>query len=311
MKNTSKTILFFGNERIATGTTTSVLTLKKLLAAGYHVAAVVAHNDPSASRKQRDLEIASVAQEHNIPLLLPHRLHDIAEQLTSYNAQLAVLVAYGKIIPQRVIDLFPQGIINLHPSLLPLHRGPTPLESVLLAGERATGVSIMQLAKEMDAGPVYAQQEVPLNGDETKQALANHLLEIGSDMMLDVIPKVLDGTAEPKAQDHANATYDHLIKKADGAIDWSKPARQLEREIRAFSGWPGSRTTLGTIEVTITKAHCVSMTGTAGKTDILEKSPIVYCGNDALCIDGIKPAGKNEMTGKAFLAGHKSVFLSS
>ncbi len=309
MKKISNKIVFFGNERLATGVITSAPTLKALVTAGYDVVAVVSHYTRGSSRNARVLEIETVAKEHGIPLLLPHKPIEIAEQLKAYNADAAVLVAYGKIVPQEIIDIFPAGIINIHPSLLPLHRGSTPIESVMLSGESETGVSLMQLASVMDAGPVFTQEAITLSGKETKQELADKLLEIGKDLVITYLSTILAGKLEPAPQDDSQATYDSLIEKQDGIIDWQKPAKQIEREIRAYAEWPKSRTTLANKDVVITQAHSVPSTGDdeePGSITIAPESKAITIAttNGSLRIEKLKPDGKNEMTTNAFLAGY-------
>lgn len=304
MKKTSKPIIFFGNERIATGVSTNTPVLISLLEAGYNVAAIVSNYEHGKSRNVRDLEVAMVAAKHSIPLLLPSKPKDIESELKAYDAGVGVLVAYGKIIPQSVIDIFPYGIINIHPSLLPQHRGPTPLESIILDGSTQTGVSIMELSKDMDAGPIYAQAKLTLRGTETKQQLADILLDIGSSMLTEVLPGILDGNIVAIPQDMSAATYDMLITKEDGLLDWQKPAEQLAREIRAYEGWPKSRTTLGGKEVVITKAHAVLGQGNLGTSWRDGKNFGIYTSRGVLAIDYLKPAGKQEMTVEAFLAGY-------
>ncbi|MGC1176964.1 MAG: methionyl-tRNA formyltransferase, partial [Candidatus Saccharimonadales bacterium] len=153
MKKTSKKIVFFGNERLATGVTTEVWTLRQLLEEGYVIAAVVvAQKNTGPSRSARPLEIVALAEKHHIPVLSPEKPADIAEKLQAFGADIGVLVAYGKIVPQSVIDIFPAGIVNIHPSLLPKHRGPTPIESAILNGDEETGVSLMKLTAQMDTG---------------------------------------------------------------------------------------------------------------------------------------------------------------
>lgn len=301
----SKTVVFFGNERLATGVTTEAPTLQALIASGYHVAAVVANFERSTSRTARDLEIAQVAERHGIPLLLPKKLSEIKEQLAACNADAGILVAYGRIVPEDIISLFPKGILNIHPSLLPKHRGPTPIESAILNGDNKTGVSIMQLVKAMDAGPVYAQAEIPLAGDEAKQDLADRLLEIGNVMLLDLLPEMLAEDVVAIPQDDSRATYDNLLSKNDGAIDWNKPAEQIEREIRAFIGWPKSRAELAGIDVVIASSKVVKeQIGKPGSIAIRGKQFFVACGEGSLEIITLKPAGKNEMSAAAFLAGY-------
>lgn len=307
MKKTSKTVIFFGNERLATGVTTSTPTLKALVKSGYIIAAIVTNHSPASSRSVRQLEVETFAIENNIPLLLPTKPQDIIDKLKNYDATIGVLVAYGKIVPQSIIDIFPNGIVNVHPSLLPLHRGPTPIESVLLDGSTSTGVSLMKLVKAMDAGPVYSQTTVTIGKNETKQMLANKLGVIGSEMVTDALPKILTDTIKTIPQIDSNATYDSLITKSDGIIKWSKPAHEIAHEIRAYFGWPGSRTTFSGKDVLITDAHVVPATGLPGSLLVTKTSLVVATGKDGLAITRVKPVGKSEMDIQSFLAGYRKL----
>ncbi len=302
----NKPLIFFGNERLATGVSTTAPVLRALIENGYSIAAVVSNYESATSRSSRELEVASIAHTYHIPVLLPGKPTEIADQLASYGAEMGILIAYGRIVPQSIIDLFPKGIVNIHPSLLPLHRGPTPLESVLLAGETKTGVSIMALAKEMDAGPVYGQAEVNLKGNESKQALADLLSETGKSMLLELLPGILEGSIVALPQDESRATYDSLLKKDDGVIDWRKPAQVLDREIRAYLNWPKSRTMIAGKEVVITKAHATNHSSEAGKITAEHSILNVGCGEGSLVIEHLKPAGKQEMTGADFIRGYGS-----
>lgn len=254
----SKNLVFFGNERLSTGfSPDGSPTLQLLINAGYTVSAVVANHEAGTSRNARKLEIEEVAKKHNIPVLLPAKPADIKEELAAFNASVGVLVAYGRIIPQSIIDIFPKGILNIHPSLLPHYRGSTPIEQAILDGATETGVSIMQLVKKMDAGPIYAQTAISLNEGETKQALTSRLLHLGGKLLLDTLPEVLTGTATPRPQEEEFATFTSLIKKTDSTLDPTKPALQLEREVRAFAGWPKSKTTIFGHLVTILQSRVV------------------------------------------------------
>ncbi|MBW3538432.1 methionyl-tRNA formyltransferase [Candidatus Parcubacteria bacterium] len=316
--STKHRLVFFGNERLCTGLdTTSVATLKALVEAGYRIELVVASHHAARSRRQRPLEVEAVAKAHGIPVLVTTGAAEIKQRLVKLRPTAGVLVAYGKIVPPAIIDLFERGIINLHPSLLPRFRGPTPIEQAILDGVTKTGVSLMRLAAAMDAGPVFAQHEVALSGRETKAQLAEELLGAGAKLMIKYLPGILDGSLQPVPQDHAQATYTRLITKADGVIDWTMPADRIERQIRAYLGWPGSRTTLAGHDVTITAARVapprpglentkdvrpgLKEPGTVLRTDLKELA--VACGQDTLVIERLKPAGKAEMTGQAFLAG--------
>jgi len=293
-------LIFFGNERLATAVTTTAPTLRALITAGYPIAAVVSHDEHSTSRKKRLLEIAEVAHAHNIPVLLPTKPADILEQLKSYRPAAAVLIAYGKIVPQNVIDVFPKGIINIHPSPLPEYRGPTPVEQAILDGRIQTAVSLMQLEKAMDAGPVYAQRDVPITPDISKQALATTLLETGAELLIQNLPSILDGRLQPTPQDESRATYCNLLNKRAGKLDPStKTAAQLEREIRAYLGYPKSRLTFNDNEVIVTTAHVVD--------SATDQALVVNCAdNTLLAIDQlIAPSGKS-MDAASFIRGYST-----
>jgi methionyl-tRNA formyltransferase len=308
MSKTSRTILFFGNERLATGVTTTTPVLRSLLRAGYTVTAIiVAQDETGPSRKSRELEISSVADEYKIPILQPQKLSDAKDQLSTYGAEAAVLVAYGKLVPATIIDLFPHGIINIHPSLLPKHRGSIPLEGVLLGGDKETGVSLMQLAVKMDAGPIYAQETILLRGNETKQGLADQLSTLASAMLIDYLPSILDGSLVPGPQKEADATYDTRITKTAGllnTLDWNQPVETIYRKVRAYAGWPRTRTTVGDTDIIITRAHIGSGDGIPGSLWIDGKMFGIHARDGVLIIDSLIPAGKREMTGQAFLAGY-------
>lgn len=305
MKQMLKKIVFFGNERLATGVSTSAATLQKLLDNGYEIAAVVANYETAQSRVSRKLEIAELAAEYGIPLLTPDNPLDIADKLRNYGAAAGVLVAYGRVVPPQILELFPQGIVNIHPSLLPERRGSTPIEQAILDGTEETGVSLMHLVEKMDAGPILCQQKVSLNGHETKQQLADQLLKIGGEMLLDMLPSIFDGSAKATVQDETEATYSSIIAKADGTIDWHKPALQIEREIRAFAGWPRSRTKLGDYGLIISGVRVIDSSGKAGSHVASKDTLTVYCGMQALEILLLQPAGKKEMPIRAFLSGYK------
>lgn len=304
-------VVYFGNERLVSGLHhTEAPILRGLIERGYEVVAVVSHHSHSQSRSQRDLEVAEIAQSKNIPLFLPNKPSEIIEELKTLNADIAVLAAYGRIVSQQIIDLFPLGIVNIHPSLLPAYRGPTPIESALLNGDGETGISIMQLSAGMDEGPVYAQRIVAIEENDDKFHLYTRIASTSVQLFFEVFPKIVDGSLVPTPQDDAHATYSKLITKSDAIIDWSKPAAQIEREIRAFAGWPQSRTKLGSLEVIITKSQVVHrQIGAPGSFAIAndDAAPLLIQAKDyCLNINTIKPLGKKEMPIQAFLAGYGS-----
>lgn len=266
MTKMSKTIVFFGNEKLATGIPhPKPVILDAIRTAGFTIESIV--TGP-------------------LNTLKPH------------NSQLAVLAAYGRIIPQSVLDQFPLGIINVHPSLLPLYRGPTPIEQALLDGTRKTGVSIMQLTAGMDEGPIYKQKAVHLRGNESKVELTERLQRLGAELVVEVLPQIATGQLQPRSQPHPDrAIYSRKLTKEDGILDLTKSAEQLEREIRAYFEWPKSSTQLAGKDVIITAAHVAKEAGS--------KDLSIQTSKDFLIIDRLKPAGGKEMTSQAFLAGHK------
>jgi len=292
----SKRLVFFGNERLATATTTSVPVLRALITAGYEVTAVLASHADPISRQKRDLEIGPVAQAHGIPVILPGEKISLADKVRRHSAEVAVLVAYGRIIPQSVIDLFPKGIINLHPSLLPELRGPTPIETAILKGQTGTGVSLMRIVAAMDAGPVYAQGHLKLDGSESKQILVDKLGNLGAKLLLTELPGILDGSRKPTPQEDRPATYTKLIKKSDGVVDWTKPAEVIEREVRAYLGWPKSQAKLKNFDVIITKVRVAKSEG--------DGSLVQKCGEGWLeILQLIAPSGRL-VSGQEFLRGY-------
>lgn len=269
-------IVFFGNEKLATGISRPELVIQKRLEkAGWPIEAVVT-----------------------------------GKEIPAHRARLAVLAAYGQILPPAVLDEFPLGVINVHPSLLPIYRGPTPIEQAILDNASKTGVTIMKITSEMDAGPIYKQKSIRLKGTESKAELAGSLQALGAELLVEVLPQVADGSLRPRRQPHVerDASYTRLIKKSDGIIDWHKPAAQIEREIRAFLGWPGSRITLFNKDVIITAAHAVPNNDRGfkpGDEEIVKDTGalMVHTPEGYLCVDRLIPAGKQEMTAAEFLRG--------
>ena len=280
MTNTSRKIVFFGNEKLATGIPVGEPVIHEVVqAAGFEI-------------------------EKNVT-------GDIKE-LGSHESQLAVLAAYGHIIPQSVLDEFPLGIINIHPSLLPQYRGSSPIEQAILDGLKKTGVSIMRLEAGMDTGPIYKQKTVHLTGSESKADLTKHLQQLGAALLIETLTGIVDDSLRPRQQPHPDrATYTRLLRKDDGMIDWHKPAVTLEREIRAFYGWPKSQTKLGNVPIIITKARPLKMKERAvpGKLMIQKNQLLVGTGADWLEILDLQPPGKKEMPISAFLAGYRNKLM--
>lgn len=296
----SSKLVFFGNERLVSGLEhTDAPILRGLIAAGYEIVAIVSHHSDAQSRKARPLEVAAIAEEHGIPLLLPDRPGDIEQELRDLHADAAVLVAYGKIIPQRIINVFaPLGIINIHPSLLPKHRGPTPIETTILNGDSEAGVSIMRLTAGMDEGPVYAQTRVSLRGDESKQELYDTLSRISSEQLIAVLPSILSGELTPTPQQSSDVTYTSLLTKQDGNLNpLTDDAQTIERKVRAYRNFPKTRLKVLNNDVIITSVKTVD-----GPDD--SKLVIPCADNTYLQVCGlVGPSGKT-MNGEAYRRGY-------
>lgn len=298
MTPTSKTILFFGTDDF------SAVSLRELIERGFTIGAVITKPD---SRKGRGRELQAplvkqIALEHSIPVWQPLKMSEITSQieaLTQKNTEkpVGVLVSYGKIIPQSIIDLFEPGIINLHPSLLPKYRGPSPIESAILNGDTETGVSIMQLSAAMDAGPVYKQVVFSLDDTETAPELEHKLAVLGAQELATILPSIMSGALQPIPQNDELATYCKLLSKDNSQLNTERlSASQAERQVRAYLAYPKTKATIAGHSVVITKAHVSSI-----KQTVLD----LEC-NDGqfLSIDElISPSGK-AMNAKAFLNGY-------
>ena len=291
MSNTSKTVIFFGTDAF------SAPTLRGLLADGYSVGAVITKPDSKQGRGQQLTAslVKQIALQHDIPVWQPTKLTEIIDDIKALGPVIGVLSSYGKIIPQSVLDLFEPGIINIHPSLLPAYRGPSPIETAILNQDEQTGVSVMLLSADMDAGPLYEQIEVPLFSDEDAPALYDSLAHEGTAALLHALPAIISGELQPSPQ-KGEPTYTSLLKKSDGLLDTTKTAAEADAQVRAYLLFPKTKLTLSDQQVIITKAH-VSDT----KTGSLE----VICKDKRyLVIDElIGPSGRT-MSGKDFQNGY-------
>ena len=293
MMNTSAKIVFFGTEDF------SLTALTGLIEAGYTIAAVVTKPDSKKGRGQQLVApaVKVLATRHNIPVWQPEKLTDIADDIRALGSVTGVLVSYGKIVPQSIIDLFTPGIVNVHPSLLPRYRGPSPIESAIKNGDATTGVSIMQLSARMDAGPVYTAKEHPLLGTETRPELYHALADIGTNLLLESLPAIIDGSLQPTPQNEDNASYCQLLEKSSANLDLTTlTASEAERIVRAHIGFPKSKVTVAGHTIIITKAHVSEH----------QKTPLdLVCQDSAyLSVDElIAPSGR-QMSGDAFLRGY-------
>ena len=286
-------IVFFGTEDH------SLIALKALVEAGYPIAAVVTKPDTPKGRGKKIAApaVKTFAAQSGIPVWQPAKLKDIISDIKRFDNPIGVLVSFGKIIPQSMLDLFTPGIINVHPSLLPLYRGPSPIESAIANRDNKAGVTIMKLEAAMDAGPIYVQVPYALDFTETKPELYNTLFTLGANLLVANLPKIVAGELQPTSQDESSATYCSLLSKDMAQLDLAQlTPGEAEARIRAHLGFPRSRVTVGSYDLIVTKAHGV----------ITKETPLdLECANGAfLSIDEvIAPSGKT-MSGAEFLRGY-------
>ncbi len=310
MTKTSEPIVFFGSGPVAAASL-------RLLAQDFTIEAVV--TKPRPAHHKGAVPVLELAEELALPIHTVESKADLDVLVAEkpFRSRLAVIIDFGIIVSQAVIDSFPLGIVNSHFSLLPEWRGADPISFAILCGQKQTGVSLMLLVQKMDEGPLLADVPFDIPKGMTTPELTEALIHESHQALCRVLPLYTQGKTQPATQESIAeqagrsiiATYSRKLTKEDGLLDWAKPAALLEREIRAFIEWPKSRATVNNLDIVVTKAHVVDAKGQPGTTAVLDKLPVIYCGEQALALDRLKPAGKQEMTGEGFLAGYKAQFL--
>lgn len=302
-------VIFLGSPAFA------VHPLAALAAAGHELVAVVTQPDRPAGRGGRLTAppVKLAAEALGLPVLQPATLRDpaVVAELAALAPAVGVVAAYGEILRRNVLAIPPLGYLNIHPSLLPLHRGPTPVAGAIMAGDTETGVTIIRLEPGMDDGPILAQAVVPLPPRARAGALTDELFQLGSRMLLEVLGPYAAGALAPQPQDHSQATVTRLLKKEHGVIDWALPALVIERMTRAYDPWPGATTSWqGQGLRLIAAAVQPDWAGPEPPGTLLAQTaagaPLVATGSGALALLELHPAGKRPMAGAAWLAGLKS-----
>ncbi len=305
-------IVFMGTPDFAAG------CLKALYEAGHEITAVVTQPDRPRGRKKQPMPspVKLEAQAHNTPLLQPERIRNAeeTEKLKEYEADLFVVAAFGQILPVEILRMPPLGCINVHASLLPKYRGAAPIQQAILDGETETGVTIMQMAEGLDTGDILTQSRVPIREDETGGSLFDVLAEEGARLLIETIPKLAEGSISPVPQDESGASYVKMLKKEDGRMDFTLPAKVLERRIRGLDPWPGAFCEYDGKKLRLWKAQVISegqtssraggtVPGTVIRCD--GKSIDLACGQGVLRILELQPEGKKRMETRDYLLGHK------
>ncbi len=279
-------IIFFGTSEFA------IPALNLLMANGLSPIALVTAPDKPAGRG-RKLLAPPVKRMSNIRYLtLQPSILDASfiGHIAVLKPDLGIVASYGKILPKELLALFPQGVLNIHPSLLPSYRGPSPIQTTIRNGDRETGVTIMLVDERMDHGSILAQEkftgEVTALSHITYQELHDALAKLGAELLTETLPKWIAGKIKPVPQDESRATYTTRIKKEDGKIDWPGDAEYIERMVRAYNPWPGTYLKMKN-----------------GKILKIKKAAVI---DGVLQLLIVQPEGKKEMKGDAFLRGHKN-----
>ena len=298
----SKKIVFFGSGLVAEK---SLTFLKKYL----DIELIITKSLPGTKHNN----VVDLSTKMNLPVKIINDSQALSNLIndSNFSSKLAILIDYGVIVPQQTIDFFQYGIINSHFSVLPDLRGPDPITYSILSGQSETGVSLMKIVEKLDEGPLLDWQTLELNQQETSENLTNQLIDLSNQLIKKNIVdtdwdnfKFVDQTITKKA-----ISYSKKLQKNDGQLDFNLAAEVLERQIRAFDVWPKSFTTIKNIPIIITKASIINKNGPAGELFIENHQLGIYCQDQALMIEKLKPAGKNIMSSNDFLNGYKNLIV--
>ncbi|MCX6054825.1 MAG: methionyl-tRNA formyltransferase [Chloroflexi bacterium] len=294
-------IVFMGSPEFAA-------TILEGLQALYGVVGVVTQPDRPAGRGkvQKPPPVKILAERLGIPTLQPERLRELESfsQIQSWNPDLIVVAAYGQILRQNILQLPKFGCVNVHASFLPRWRGAAPIQAAILNGDPFTGITIMKMDTGIDTGDVIAQGKIDLSENETYNSLSIKLAKIGERLLLNTLPPYIEGTLTLCPQDEDGATYAHLLKKEDGRLDFSLPAIEIERKVRAFNDWPGTFMEIGNQILKIRKIKRIQSTvHSYGPRNIIDKFPAVSTPDGDIVLLEVQPSGKKWMTGADYLRG--------
>ena len=310
MKKLNLKIIFMGTPEFG------ALILKGLIKNDLNPDLVITSPDKPIGRKQiiTPPQVKVLAQENNISVVQPAKLKEIIEDIKKMNPDLIIEAAYGKLIPKELLDIPKYKTINVHPSLLPKYRGASPIQSVILNGDKKTGVTIMLVEEKLDSGPIISQEEIEIKEKETAKELHDKLASLGIDLLIKTIPQWVSGTIKEKEQNENEATYFNIIKKEDGKINWNESATVIERKVRAFDPWPGTFTTWekdgNIIKIKILKARVLispdNTTYPMGKVLVVPQNKIgIQCKENFFVIEELQMEGKKSTKAEDFIRGHK------
>ena len=298
-------VVFFGTPRFA------VPSLRALCDAGFEVPLAVTQPDRPVGRsgQPRPSPVAELAEALQLPIEKPDRLRGNAallERLGEARPDAIAVVAYGKLLPSEILDLPPLGCVNVHASLLPRHRGASPVQAAILAGDAETGVVTMRIVPELDAGPIYLENRTKIGERETADALAARLAGSGAELLVATLRGLEEGTLVSKPQ-IGEATFTRPIRREDARVNWNEPAAAIDRRLRAFSPWPGLYATLGGERIKLLDLEPAGMIVSAREPGMIweewGKTMVVAGQGTALYLKTVQRAGRRPVTGSEFLRG--------
>jgi methionyl-tRNA formyltransferase len=289
----------------------AVPTLERILSEGHCVPEVVTQPDRPRGRKRELIPspVKAAALRHGIPVFQPQRIRrpEAVDRLRDLAPDVMVVVGYGQIIPQNVIDIAPLGIINVHASLLPELRGAAPIQWSIARGYQTTGVTTMKIDAGLDTGDIFARWHTEIGPDETAPELSGRLAEAGAHLLTETLSQLIGGTAKPEPQDDARATFAPILKKEDGRIDWSHPAQRTHNLIRGFQPWPGAFTWFRGQSLHLWRSRLVPQRwDRAPGTLVHENGVFAVCGDGAsLELLEVQLEGRKKMAAELFANGHR------
>jgi methionyl-tRNA formyltransferase len=310
MENSEIKIIFLGTPDFG------AIVLKGLVENGFKPVLVITEPDKPAGRKQilTPPSVKLIAEKYDIPLGQPDKIAKYEPQIKNLNPDLIITSAYGQILPENILRIPKYGCLNVHPSVLPKYRGPSPIQTAILNRDKETGVSIFKMDQGIDTGPVLGQKKIRMENNETSKTLSDKLAKLSIEILKDAIPLFVKGKFKTQQQQEKEATYTKIIRKEDGKINWQEPADNTEAKIRAFYPWPGAFTfwqknDKNLLRIKIIKAGVLAekseKTEPEGKVFLFSGDKLaVKCRQDFLLIRELQVEGKNPVNSIDFIKGN-------
>jgi len=304
-------IVFMGTPEFA------VPILDALTRTSHNIVGIYTRADQPAGRGKQlqPSPIKQLAAARGLPISQPPTLRqpDYIAQLRDLAPDVIIVAAYGLLLPRDVLTIPPRGCINTHASLLPRHRGAAPIIAAILAGDAETGITLMQMDEGLDTGPILAQRAIPIDDDDTTGTLTPKLANLATELLSETLPRILAGEIVPQPQDHARATMFKQIKKEEGLIDWTRPATEIARRVRAFNPWPSAFTFWNGVQLRILCAGAADAKSNLemGRVVPLGKEIAVTSANGVLILREVQLAGKRAMKIEEFVRGQREFVGSS